>query len=385
MKKFSLPIVVVFLGLLTTAFLLPQEIRAQKTDCHGAFNKESNSCLKGSTECINSCVEKGYAAMSLAVDGAKVSIECQRNVCDPAAGACNNKAKANFRACGKSGKQPGTAKTSKQGSNWLEFLGINPYQTWLRVQELVEVAEFYASGDLDESLEGGFLNLFGRKGIRQKDEEAVKAKERPFEVAFGKDWREQLNQPKLDVKTEEEAWESPVSKEEPVIDVSGTSDTKRYSWDENSGAVVKSNDWERIKFREPVEVGGLTTHTLELGEGAIEVKVRNNNPAENQFGVDAGWLGVTVSRTHFYVSKDPNGKFAIVSVYEGEVEVKTRDGKIVKVKPDGNKPGVVVVSRKISLVKLAVVGLILVVTTGGIVFLLIRRKFTPKGFSKKRK
>ncbi len=69
------------------------------TDCHGVFNKESNSCLKESTKCLSSCVDKANDAMSLAVDGGKVNLECQRNVCEPASEACNNKAKANFRAC----------------------------------------------------------------------------------------------------------------------------------------------------------------------------------------------------------------------------------------------------------------------------------------------
>ena len=264
----------------------------------------------------------------------------------------------------------------------MEFLGINPYQTWLRLREVVEVSEFFASGDLEEFLEGGFLNLSGRKSILQKDKESVKAKKQAFESVFGKDWREQLNQPKIDSKTEENAWEIPVPKQESVTDVPGTTDTKRYSWDENSGVVVKSNDWEKIKFREPVEVEGVTSHVLEMGAGELEVKVRNSNLSKNKFGVDAGWLGVTVSRTHFRVFKDPDKDVAVVGVYEGEVEVKVRDGSTIKVKPDGDKPGVVVVSRKLSPLKLGILGLVVAGIVGGIIWF-IKRKSSRKLLKKK--
>ncbi len=73
------------------------------------------------------------------------------------------------------------------------------------------------------------------------------------------------------------------------------------------------------------------------------------------------------------MSYTPEKKLAVISVYEGEVEIKTKDGQTVKLKPDGGKPGVLVVSKKLSPVKLAIGGLALFAITGGIVWFLKRK------------
>lgn len=379
MKKLFLPIFLVFASL----FFFSSTTYSQETDCRKIFDQDLKKCSTDSNSCQKACSEQTKKPDgTIYFNSGEIYTKCiKESQCDEKRSACGDQALTDLRACGKTGKQPEATKTQKQGPKWLEFLGINPYQTWLRLKEIVEVAEFYASGDLEESLQRTFTNPFGAKTVRQKDEETVKAQERAREKAFesfyGKDWREQIqqfSQPKIDAKAETDAWSVPAPKAESVIDVSGTTDTKRYSWDENSGAVVKSNDWEKIKFREPVEVKGLTSHTLELGEGEVEVRVRNNNPTENQFGVDAGWLGVTVSRTHFRVLNDRANKVAAVSVYEGEVKIKTQDGQTITAVPDGDKPGVVVVTQKLSPVKLALAGLVLAAGVGGIVWFLKKKK-----------
>lgn len=368
MKKLILTIILI----ITVALFLPSKADAQTgSDCHGVFTKESNACLKESTKCIDSCVDKGYAAMSLTVDGGKVMKECTRSVCDPASKACDDKAMANFRACQDVKNSPkNSAKAEKSP-----------------LEKLLDMPVFI--GDWLERISVGsaglaFLDLSNDLGsvlledpeIAIWEEEQRQKYNKDFEAAFGKEWQYQMqfSQPKIEAKTEEEAWKIPVSKEQSVIDVPGTSDTKRYSWDENSGVVVKSNDWEKIKFSEPVEVEGFTKHTLELGEGAVEVKVRNNKPSENQFGVDAGWLGVTVSRTHFWINKSQDKKVAVIGVYEGGVEVKTKDGQIIKIKPDGNTSGVVVVTQKLSPLKLALAGLVAIIVLAGTAWFLKRKK-----------
>lgn len=73
---------------------------------------------------------------------------------------------------------------------------------------------------------------------------------------------------------------------------------------------------------------------------------------------------------------------AVIGVYEGEVEVKTKDGQAIKVKPSGDKPGVVVVSRQLSVFKLTIVGVILAVIVSGIVWL-IKKKTSVKVFKKR--
>ena len=256
--------------------------------------------------------------------------------------------------------------------SFLKFLGINPYQTWLRLQETVEVVELYVSGEFGESLERIATNPFGKQTVLQRDEAATKAKEEQFEAAFGKDWRVQLN--KINNDMEVNAWKIPVSTGESVVDVPGTADVKRYSWESNSGAVIRSNTWETVTFKEPVVTDDVVTRTVEFREGDMEVKVKNEKPTVNRFAVDAsGFFDLFVIQTHFRITSTPEKKLAVISIYEGEVEIKTNDGQTVKLKPDGDKPRVLVVSKKLSPVKLAVAGLALFAITGAVVWLLKRK------------
>lgn len=89
-----------------------------------------------------------------------------------------------------------------------------------------------------------------------------------------------------------------------------------------------------------------------------------------------------VRRTHFWVSYDKNKNLSTVGVYEGKVEVKTKDGKISTVIPNGDKPGVVVVAQKLSITKLALAGVVLVALAIGLV-LIIRRKMKKQRFQRR--
>lgn len=392
MKKLILPIAFVFASL----FFLSWKVDAQTNqDCRKIFNKQSYKCLTDFTACQNACQkETEKPDGSLYFNAGEIYKKCIKiNDCEGKSSTCGDQALADFKICGKSGQKPTASeakqetpsRSQKEGPSWLEFLGINPYQTWLRLQEIAEVAEFYASGDLEESLQRGFVNLFGAKTVRQKNEETVKAQEKAFESVFGKDWREQLNQPpKIDFKTEENAWKIPAPKEESVTDIPGTIDSKRYSWEADSGAIIKSNDWEKIEFKEPTVEDDVITRTVKFKDGEMEVKVKNDKPTVNRFAVDAnGFFDLVVIQTHFLVSYNPDARQGAVIVYEGEVEVKNKDGKVIKVKPDGNKPGVVVVTQKLSVVKLAGLGMVLVVAISGVAFIL-RKRLSSKSFKKKK-
>jgi len=173
----------------------------------------------------------------------------------------------------------------------------------------------------------------------------------------------------------EEAWQVTATAGESVIDVAGVNNTKRYSWDTASGAVIKSNDWENIEFKEPmVDGGGFTTRAVKLKKGEVEVKVRNDKPAETKFKVEAAdFLDAVSIETHYWVGYNPETKQSGVIVYEGKVEVKTRDGKTITVEPKDGKPGIVVIFQKLSPVKLAIWGLILAVAAGGMAWFIKRR------------
>ena len=67
-------------------------------------------------------------------------------------------------------------------------------------------------------------------------------------------------------------------------------------------------------------------------------------------------------------------RLAITGVYKGEVEVTARDSnQSASVSPNGDKPGVVVVTQKLSLVKLGMVSLVLIAIIGSTVVFLKKR------------
>lgn len=148
----------------------------------------------------------------------------------------------------------------------------------------------------------------------------------------------------------------------------------RYSWGDDSGAVINVPKWTEIKFLKPVQDKKTQElkRMLKLNKGEVEIKVKNAN-AKNKFGVQGDFFDLFVIQTHFWVSQSTDKKLAVVGVYEGEVEVKTKDGKTIRVKPEGDRPGILVVSKELSIVRLAVVGVILAAIAGGIVWL-VRKK-----------
>ena len=59
------------------------------------------------------------------------------------------------------------------------------------------------------------------------------------------------------------------------------------------------------------------------------------------------------------------------------MEVKTKDGKTTTVSPDGDEPGVVIVTQKLLVPKLAVAGLVLAGAIGGVI-LVLRKRFSKE-------
>lgn len=159
----------------------------------------------------------------------------------------------------------------------------------------------------------------------------------------------------------------------------------KYTWLMDSGAVINVAPKTEIKFIKPApgEAVKEAKRMIMLDKGEIEVKVKNTNP-ENKFGVQTEILDLIVIGTHFRVSHDPNKKQTVVGVYEGKVEVKTKDGQITTVTPSGDdKPGVIVVAQKFSVTKLALFGLVLVAAIVGIALFLRRKSIKSSGSKKK--
>lgn len=141
------------------------------------------------------------------------------------------------------------------------------------------------------------------------------------------------------------------------------------------GSIIKSRDDQVVIFPEPK--GGIVVvesdseftvpqeqqkPSIEVQKGTIEVKVEKSPPEQQAqpHEVHTEFMDLVVIGTHFWVSHEP-GKQTTVGVYEGTVQVTPRGSKTATpVSPNGNKPGVIVVSQKISPIKFAVVGLLAV-------------------------
>lgn len=119
-----------------------------------------------------------------------------------------------------------------------------------------------------------------------------------------------------------------------------------------------------IKYGKPIEEE--TQKPIDWEQIKFKVKTPNSS--------------VTVSRTHYLVRYDEKEDETTVVVLEGEVEVAPNVGRQVTVMPKNGEPGVVVIIRKPSIVKLILVGAVLVT-----IIVLIYLKFPRKNVTIKKK
>lgn len=384
--------------LLVVVFFLSPKAGAQLQigqDCtYENYYKESHKCTTVVfNTCQDACSEKATGSYLDEISPSDKYGACMKaSDCFGKAQACRDQAWADYLACknvSKSSQSPPKEAAKKdvtpvptKKSAQSDFSVINSYVglIWQQISRYLPLDKL--EGVLGETI----LHSVGKKSQREKEAEYM-SRESYKALQEAADQR-RMEKPEFFPATGKEEFISVTYLDKPdvvnpPINVPDRDDIKVYPWGGGNGVIIQSNDWENIKFREPVEVDGITSHVMELEQGAVEVKIKNDNPSENKFGVDAGWLGVTVSRTHFYIYKNSDEKSAVVIVYEGEVEVKTSDGKAVKVSPENDDPGILVISQKLSLIKLAVVGLAVVAVIGAIT-LLLKRRFASKVFSKKK-
>ncbi len=122
---------------------------------------------------------------------------------------------------------------------------------------------------------------------------------------------------------------------------------------------------------EGLSESGKTTTDIDLNTGEIEVNIESGVYTVPLMQVNTINAVAGVRGTHFWVSYNKENNLSTVGVYEGKVEVtaKGNDRSII-VSPNGDKPGIVVVSQKLSVLKLILVGAVLIVIIGGVVLLL---------------
>lgn len=115
-----------------------------------------------------------------------------------------------------------------------------------------------------------------------------------------------------------------------------------------------------------------------------QLEVLEETKGENRTRIETPTAEIFVIGTNFFVSFNSKLKDSTILVYEGQVEVKTKDGKKATISPDGDEPGMMIVSQKLSPVKIIILGLSLATVAGGVVMIL-KRRLISKGFIKKKK
>lgn len=425
MKKLLLPILLLVF-ILFSGFLLASNTLAQSSaDCLKQYHNSQAKCSDAARACIDGC--PGAQGVDLGPLG-----ECIR-ACFKQEESCNAVAEAAYKICieavgqGQQTPAPTPAPQTPEETpeeeeteqfGLLNIFGVNPYQAWLNMKAWAETLAFFKSGEAVRFTESTILHAFGTEPTWEREEREIKAQEALYEQWWGKDWRKIVYpEPVLTTRDEQDAWgflppyipgqeniavvkgqaelETPDSKQ--FVTVTNTSaanttvqytfynyDLKnsakdsaqvRYSWDFDSGAVINLPQGTEIKFLEPVQDKQTQElkRMVKLNKGELEIKVKN--AAKEKFGVQTDFLDLIVIGTHFWVRNDLDHKLTLVGVYAGKVEIKTKDGKIIRVSPKNGEPGVVAITQKLSPVKLAVLGLVLVAVTGGVVWVFKKRRF----------
>lgn len=380
MKKFILPI----LFFLVSLFFLPQTLSAQTDlDCRKVYDKEDYKCLGVFNECNKSCVDSAYAGQSLEVDGGKLYNECiKANDCEGKSRACHDQTQADYRAClGQNDQEDDSEESNKQPKNAKGFVDINPLEAWVEFisdpSSIVKETEILVKKlDVSESLSEWYVKTGGFNISRQPEE--------------GSMWTAEQKTKDLWVKPKGENEYKPFNSRQTV----------------EVGSYVKVSEptdfWVRGVGKVQLRPGpsGNALVAIEESNGAIsplillgEMEVAYENPVDENTQKPADWekikfvvktpnASVTVSRTHYLVRFDEKENKTTVAVREGQVEVKSTDGKVVSITPDGGQPGVVVVTQKLSPVKLAVAGAVLAVVVGGIIWFL-KKKIAVKSSNKR--
>lgn len=153
----------------------------------------------------------------------------------------------------------------------------------------------------------------------------------------------------------------------------------------NTKINLPSNPFQGAKYNPNQAPKQLPTEVeLEFGEAEFFIIGSAEKPTTRPtFVVATPNTEVKVFGTHFWVKHDPDKQQTTVGVYEGEVEVITKSGQKTTVVPDVDKPGVVVVTSKLSSIRLVIAGIVLAAAIGGIVLLIKRKRVS--GLSKKKR
>lgn len=423
MKKFTLlpvgkilPIIFLLVGLL---FLSPKAEAQTNIDCHQVFDQELYKCLTEDTKCQSSCVDKARSEMSLKVDGGKVNLECRGSVCDPAKEACDKQVKENFNACidARKSKEDAPKEAVKKEKTPLEKLSDIPVFVGEWFERMSAAWAGLSFLDVSTAIGREILTdpeiAIWEEEQRQKDEKAHEeylrrqgyVSQEEMDSIFNRmpTHREVLNF-ESGVWEKDNLYRLDILKGEASIKYPGEDEWKdlkvgdkippasRIFTGMDTTSVMRIRDKGVLQILPFTEIivneRGLEQASKE-GQTTTDIKLRTGEvEASIEGGVFVPTLQITtpnsvagVRGTKFWVSYDKAKNLSVIGVYEGEVEVKSQ-GQTHLISPTSDGPGVIVVSQKLSVFRIVIVGVILATIVSGIVWLI--KKKTSVKYSKKR-
>lgn len=361
MKKLILPIIVFLIFLSLTKYSYAQDYQTSK-DCLEQRHNDEYQCDKIHKSCVEGCsgqyIDKCIGA------------------CFDEKHKCYDAVKAEYDKClnGQQGSQPDQSKQSKasEEANPFNIFGINPFQMWLNLQEVAEAVAFYGTGKLYETTLSIVSHGVGVTPSWERDAKAISVEEavkRVYEkMAAEKKFVEDAQARYFSLTQEEKnklaeilnRWDTKIeAKDNPIIINTDSVKLQLQPFNGQPGVLEPEPYWPMLKG------------------GALDVIVEPQDG--QQFQMQTPNAEIFVIGTKFSVIYNPKNNQTLVAVYEGKVEIKSKDGKSVNISADSDEPGIALLERKLSPVKLGIVGVSLTAVVGGIaLFLKDRQKPSKK-------
>lgn len=253
--------------------------------------------------------------------------------------------------------------TGKDG-NLFNIFGANPFQTWLNLKGLAEIAAYIGTDAVIKDA-GYLFSSIERAQQKQEAESNELFEEVKFVQEASARFGELRLQDKIRAGEIVKKYDTRVeATDQPVLIKMDSGTLKLHPLNGQTGVIEPESNWPMLK------------------SGALDVIVEPQN--DQQFEVQTPNMDLFVIGTEFSVIYDPKKDQTLVAVYKGQVEVKTKTGQKEILSPKGDKPGVVLVSQKLSVWKLVLTGLIFTAVIGGAIFFLKRRGKKISPFKKKK-
>ena len=392
MKKFIMPAFILSLAVSAVLFSLSSKSYAQTgQDCRKIFDSAMSQCTKDYNACSDACSEKTKKPDGTAYfNSGEIYNKCMKaSECHEKSSECNQQSLDNFRTCSsaKSEDKKNSPAEKQPGlpvfiGEWLSkfsqavggltalpeaFSGI-VYEDQLDLTpDLPTLEEVFQNFGTPPTLKDRFTSISFEEGKTKDAQMSFIDSLDSYSVTINKGGQYVTLNPGEEIPDG-----STISVRKQALFRAGDHLFEVKPLTGHSEAVfhVRKNIDENSIRIEPF-----------FNSGEVEVfKPKTTNDSWQvfiPFNLETSEAEVSSRQTYYSVSRNQDKKATLVLVYEGEVEVKTKDGKTTTVSPDGDEPGVVIVTQKLLVPKLAVAGLVLAGAIGGVI-LVLRKRFSKE-------